>query len=82
MIRELQRADINRVAEIWLNTNLKAHDFIPVQECIGIAHPLFLRWNGWKYLPLTRMILLRKRINQASEKLCCPMRLLIGGGIN
>ncbi len=31
MIRRLQRADINRVADIWLDTNLKAHDFIPTQ---------------------------------------------------
>ncbi len=31
MIRELQEKDINRVAEIWLDTNLKAHDFISDQ---------------------------------------------------
>lgn len=31
MIRKLQRSDINRVAEIWLNTNLKTHDFISEQ---------------------------------------------------
>lgn len=31
MIRRLQRTDINRVADIWLDTNLKAHDFIPSQ---------------------------------------------------
>lgn len=29
MIRELHKKDIDRVAEIWLDTNLKAHDFIP-----------------------------------------------------
>ena len=29
MIRELQKADIDKVAAIWLNTNRKAHDFIP-----------------------------------------------------
>ena len=29
MIRTMQAADINKVAEIWLDTNLKAHDFIP-----------------------------------------------------
>lgn len=28
MIRKLQKTDINRVAYIWLDTNLKAHDFI------------------------------------------------------
>lgn len=29
MIRPLQKADINSVAEIWLDTNRKAHAFIP-----------------------------------------------------
>lgn len=29
MIRKLRKADINRVAEIWLDTNRKAHAFIP-----------------------------------------------------
>ena len=31
MIRELQKDDINKVADIWLDTNIKAHDFIPAQ---------------------------------------------------
>ena len=31
MIRVLQEADIDRVAEIWLDSNLKAHHFIPAQ---------------------------------------------------
>ena len=31
MIRKMQNTDINRVADIWLKTNLKAHDFIPGQ---------------------------------------------------
>ncbi len=31
MIRELQKADVNRVADIWLNTNIKAHSFVPAQ---------------------------------------------------
>ena len=31
MIRELQKADIDRVADIWLDTNLKAHHFISDQ---------------------------------------------------
>ena len=31
MIRELRKADINKVADIWLNTNIKAHYFIPAQ---------------------------------------------------
>ena len=31
MIRELQRDDINKVADIWLDTNIKAQYFIPAQ---------------------------------------------------
>lgn len=31
MIRILQKADINSVADIWLNTNIKAHNFISSQ---------------------------------------------------
>ncbi len=31
MIRELQKADINQVADIWLDTNIKVHNFIPAQ---------------------------------------------------
>ena len=30
-VRTLQESDINRVADIWLNVNLKTHDFIPAQ---------------------------------------------------
>ena len=35
MIRKLQKVDINRVADIWLKTNLKAHFFIPEQYWIS-----------------------------------------------
>lgn len=35
MIRKLQKSDIDRVAEIWLDTNLKAHDFISEQYWRG-----------------------------------------------
>ena len=31
MIRELQKADINKVTDIWLDTNLTAHSFISSQ---------------------------------------------------
>lgn len=31
MIRKLQNVDINKVADLWLKTNLEAHDFIPGQ---------------------------------------------------
>lgn len=35
MIRKMQTTDIDRVAEIWLDTNLKAHDFIPPEYWQG-----------------------------------------------
>ena len=35
MIRKLRKTDINRVADIWLKTNLKAHFFIPEQYWIS-----------------------------------------------
>lgn len=35
MIRKLQKADINRVADTWLKTNLKAHFFISEQYWIS-----------------------------------------------
>ena len=35
MIRKLQKADINRVADIWLKTNLNAHFFISEQYWIS-----------------------------------------------
>lgn len=31
MVRELQESDQKAVAKIWLNTNIRAHDFIPAQ---------------------------------------------------
>ena len=31
MIRELQNADINKVTDIWLDTNVTAHSFISKQ---------------------------------------------------
>ena len=31
MIRELRKADINKVADIWLDTNIKTHYFIAAQ---------------------------------------------------
>ncbi len=47
MIRNLRKADVNKVSDIWLNTNLEVHDFIParywednfrtVQEMFGQA---------------------------------------------
>lgn len=35
MVREFQIADLERVAEIWLEANVQAHDFIPRQYWEG-----------------------------------------------
>ena len=35
MIREFQRDDINKVADIWLDTNIKAHNFISAEYWKG-----------------------------------------------
>ena len=35
MIRELRKVDINKVAEIWLDTNIKTHYFISAQYWKG-----------------------------------------------
>lgn len=31
MIRKMEKEDLDRVSQIWLDTNIKAHDFIPSQ---------------------------------------------------
>lgn len=31
MIRKFEKSDINSVAEIWLDTNIKAHSFVSQQ---------------------------------------------------
>lgn len=31
MIREFEKTDLEEVAKIWLDTNMKAHDFVPAQ---------------------------------------------------
>ena len=31
MIRVVQKTDITKVADIWLDTNIKAHNFIPAE---------------------------------------------------
>ena len=31
MIRKMEKSDLDRVSKIWLDTNIKAHDFIPAQ---------------------------------------------------
>ena len=35
MIREFQMDDINKVADIWLDTNIKAHNFISAEYWKG-----------------------------------------------
>ena len=40
MIRKMQNTDINRVADIWLKTNLKAHYFISKQYWTSNYEPV------------------------------------------
>ena len=52
MIRVLQKADIERVVDIWLDTNLKAHYFIPGQywkDNIGLVKEILLQGEGYVY---------------------------------
>lgn len=46
MIRKLQKTDVIKVADIWLNSNIKAHNFIPAQY-----------WES-NYEPVKEMLLL------------------------
>lgn len=52
MIRTLQEADIDRVAEIWLDSNLKAHHFIPAQywkSNFGLVKEMLLQAEVYVY---------------------------------
>ena len=52
MIRKLQNSDINSVAEIWLDTNIKAHDFISQQYWIDnfeMVKEMFLQAEIYVY---------------------------------
>ena len=52
MIRELRKADINIVADIWLDTNIKAHYFIPAQywkRNFGLVKELLLQATVYVY---------------------------------
>ena len=35
MIRKMKEADVDAVMQIWLDTNSKAHDFIPTEYWLG-----------------------------------------------
>ena len=46
MIRKFQNTDINEISKIWLDTNKKAHNFIPAQYWQGklkIVKDMFLQ---------------------------------------
>lgn len=49
MIRELRKTDINIVADIWLDTNIKAHYFIPAQYCKGYKEQIAFKCISKKY---------------------------------
>lgn len=52
MIRSLRKTDIDKVAEIWLDTNIKAHDFIPIQywqDNFNMVKDMFLQAEIYVY---------------------------------
>lgn len=52
MIRELRKVDINKVAEIWLDTNIKTHYFISAQywkSNFGLVKELLLQATVYVY---------------------------------
>lgn len=52
MIRELEETDIDQVADIWLDTNIKAHDFIAAQywqSNFDMVKELFLQAEIYVY---------------------------------
>ena len=52
MIRELQKADINKVTDIWLYTNVTAHSFISSQywqNNFGLVKELLLQATVYVY---------------------------------
>ena len=52
MIRKLRKADINKVADIWLDTNIKAHYFTPAQywkRNFGLVKELLLQATVYVY---------------------------------
>jgi len=53
MIRELRKTDINEVANIWLETNITTHCFIPAQYWTGnleLVKELLLRATVYVYV--------------------------------
>lgn len=52
MIRSLRKTDIDKVAEIWFDTNIKAHDFIPIQywqDNFNMVKDMFLQAEIYVY---------------------------------
>ena len=52
MLRKLEKADIGRVAELWLDSNRQAHDFIPArywEDRLGMVKELFAQAELYVY---------------------------------
>ena len=52
MIRIFEETDLNEVAEIWLDTNIKAHNFIPAkywQDNFELVKKMFLQAEIYVY---------------------------------
>ena len=65
MMREFQRDDINKVADIWLDTNIKAHNFI----LIWITVIMILLSLGIAFLISRQISKSLIRINESAKAL-------------
>ena len=68
MIRKMQNIDIDRVADIWLKTNLKAHYFIPEQYWTS-------NYELVKEMMSQQNSLRKRKLKDASTWNACPMML-------
>mgnify|MGYP003472740369 CR=1 FL=1 len=48
MIREFQRDDINKVADIWLDTNIKAHKYWSIGAIVTMVGTFYTGYKGLK----------------------------------
>ena len=64
MIRRIQKKDVEKIAEIWLNTNLKAHDFIKAEywtENFPMVKDLFCQAEVYVYEEASEILSEAKR---------------------
>ena len=70
MIRRMQRADIDRVANIWLDTNIRAHNFISKQYWQKIKERKYLYHK--KYTLFYIIIKISPSFQKRMTEIFCP----------